>query len=176
MYKVSLIVIFSWLLFFSGDQQQGKKVVQVEWMNLQEVEAALKNQQRPILIDLYTDWCGWCKVMDKKTYSNRNVIKYIQDKFYAVKINAETSERISWSGNTYLFNQAYGANEFAVYLTKGKLSFPTTVIIPADGYAPQAIPGYLTPKEIEVILKYFGENKYADLPFDQYYKNFRSTW
>lgn len=114
--------------------------------------------------------------MDRKTYSDKNVVRYLQDKFYAVKINAESTERITWSGNKYLFNQSYGVNDFAIYLTNGNLSYPTTVIIPADGSSPQAIPGYLKPNQIEIILKYFGENNYANISFDQYYQNFKSTW
>ena len=66
MHKVSLIAKLSWLFFFSGVRHQEEKIVQIKWMNLQEVEAALKNNKKPILIDLYTNWCGWCKVMDKK--------------------------------------------------------------------------------------------------------------
>jgi uncharacterized protein YyaL (SSP411 family) len=72
-------------------------------MSLKDVELAMQKEKRPILIDLYTDWCGWCKVMDKKTYTNKKVIEYLQDKFYPVKLDAETRERITWNGKNLCF-------------------------------------------------------------------------
>lgn len=114
--------------------------------------------------------------MDKKTYSNKNVINYVQEKFYAVKLNAETKESINWSGKAFEFNPSYKTNDFALFVTQGKLAYPTTVIIPSDGTSPQTIAGYLAPKEIEVILKYFGEKKYETVSFNDYQREFEPSW
>ena len=76
----------------------------------------------------------------------------------------------------FAFNPQYKTNEFAIYLTGGQLSYPTTVIIPTDGSGPQAIPGFLKPADFEIILKYFGEGKYGKVPFNEYRKTFKATW
>ncbi len=89
--------------------------------------------------------------MDKKTYANKKVGAYLQEKFYAAKVDAETRATIAWNGRSYSFNPNYRTNDFAVYLTRGQLSYPTTVIIPVDG-EPQAIPGYLTPPNWNYLL------------------------
>src|SRR5215213_8771553 len=111
----------------------------VQWLTLQQAEESNKKLQKPILIDLYTDWCGWCKVMDKQTYSNKQVAAYIMDKFYPVKLNAEQKQAITFGGRTFQFNNNYRTHELAIYLTKGQLSYPTTIIIPGSGKMPQAI-------------------------------------
>jgi len=147
----------------------------LSWMSIDEVAGKLQKEQRPILIDLYTTWCGWCKEMDKKTYSNKQVAQYLQDKFYPVKVDAETHTTINWNGRTYQFNPNYRSNEFALYLTHGRLEFPTTIIIPPGG-EPQAIPGYLEPKELELLVKYFGEGKFGKVSFDDYQKGFKPSW
>jgi len=113
--------------------------------------------------------------MDKKTYSNRQVIQYLQDKFYPVKVDAETHATINWNGRAYQFNPNYRSNEFALYLTHGRLEFPTTIIIPPGG-EPQAIPGYMEPKELELLVKYFGEGKFGKVSFDEYEKGFKASW
>ena len=148
----------------------------VQWLNLQQVADSLKVNQKPVLIDLYTEWCGWCKVMDKKTYANQQVGDYIKKHFYPVKIDAESKSAISWNGKKYLFNPTYRTNDFAMYLTNGQLSYPTTVIIPVGNGYPQAIPGYLEPKDFEMILKYFGENKFGQVSFADYQRTFKSSW
>ena len=147
----------------------------VTWMTIEEAAGKLEKEQRPVLIDLYTTWCGWCKQMDKKTYSNRQVAEYLQAKFYPVKVDAETHATIKWGGRSYQFNPNYKANEFALYLAHGQLEFPTTIIIPPGG-EPQAIPGYMEPKELEMLVKYFGEGKYNKVSFDEYQKSFKPSW
>ncbi len=176
MHIVKVLGVISWMLFFSGNSMTIKNSNKLPWLSLQEAEIAMKNEKKPILIDLYTNWCGWCKVMDKKTYSDKNVISYLAEKFYTVKLNAETKESILWSGKAFVYNTAYKTNEIALYFMQGRLSYPTTVIIPVDGSAPQSIPGYLTPKDIEILLKYFGENKYGRISFDEYRKEFKPAW
>jgi thioredoxin-related protein len=175
MQKGKLFFLSAWIIIFSCAQKPAPSGASLKWMNLEQAAASLQKEKRPVLIDLYTDWCGWCKVMDKKTYSNKNVAQYVQDKFYPVKVNAESKDAITWNGKTYHFNSDYRSNEFAVYVTRGRLEFPTTIIIPNDG-EPQAIPGYLEPKELELIVKYFGEGGYGKVPFDEFQKSFKASW
>jgi len=153
-----------------------KKNESTEWISLDEAQKQLTITKKPVLIDLYTDWCGWCKVMDKQTYSNKKVAEYLKQKFYTVKVNAESTEKINWMGKQFMFNRQYKTNEFAMYLTQGQLSYPTTVIIPTDDSGPQAIPGFLKPADFELIVKYFGENKYGNVPFEEYRKGFKASW
>lgn len=160
-----------------GGVGAGEKVTgnAVEWLSLDQAADKLEQEKRPVLIDLYTSWCGWCKVMDRKTYSNKKVAAYLGEKFYTVKVDAETRAVIAWQGRTYAYNPKYGASEFAMYLTHGRLEFPTTIIIP-PGDVPQAIPGFMDPGELEPLLKYFGEGAYKVQGFDAYMKNFRKSW
>lgn len=148
----------------------------LQWLTLSEAAAKLKVEKKPILIDLYTNWCGWCKVMDKNTYTNPMVIKYIEDNFYPVKLDAETKETLNWKGKEFVYNAEYKVNEYAVEITGGQLSFPTTVILTADGSAPQAIPGYLKVPDMELILKYFGEGYFGKKPFKEYQQTFTASW
>jgi thioredoxin-related protein len=176
MYKGMVSFLVPFLLFLSCGSKPASKPGNLNWMTIEEVNQAMKVQKRPILVDLYTDWCYWCKVMDKKTYTNKKVIEYLETRFYSIKLNAETREKVSWEGKVYSFNPSYKTNDIALYFTGGQLAYPTTVIIPPDGSGPQAIPGYLTPKDIEIILKYFGEDKYGKVSFEKYRREFKPEW
>ena len=176
MQSLKLLVLFGWVSIFACAQKPPAGLVKVEWMTLEQVAASMQKEKRPILIDLYTDWCGWCKVMDKKTYSNKKVTTYLQEKFYSVKLNAEGTQSISWNGKIYKFNANYKTHDFAIFLTGGQLSYPTTVIIPVEAAQPQSIPGFLEPKDFEIVVKYFGEGKFGKIPFNQFQQQFKSTW
>src|ERR1700720_3621387 len=98
MQKVKLTFLSVMIFFFLTAHAPARAFNKVKWIAIEDVVTNLKIQKRPVLIDLYTDWCGWCKVMDKKTYSNENVAAYLGDKFYAVRLNAETKKEIIWDG------------------------------------------------------------------------------
>jgi thioredoxin-related protein len=170
--KLLFLSVFSIILLSAGEHDKAH----VNWMNFTDVSSNQQKEKKLVLIDVYTDWCGWCKVMDSKTYSNKKVADYLQNKFYAVKFNAETKDDITWEGKTYHYNTDYKCNELALYLLHGQMAFPTTVIIPTDGSQPQAIPGYLPTKDFETIVKYFGEDKYGKIPFEEYQKSFKPAW
>jgi len=147
----------------------------ISWLTPEQAAGRLEQEKRPVLIDLYTTWCGWCKQMDRRTYSNKQVIRYLGEKFYTVRVDAETRATISWNGKTYGFDPQYKCNQFAVYLSHGRLEFPTTIII-VPGEDPQAIPGYMEPKDLEMLVKYFGEGIYHTRGFDEYAKSFHASW
>jgi thioredoxin-related protein len=176
MKKNTLLVLASTLFLFSFTKVKSTGKEKINWLTMDEVNVKMKSDPKPVIIDLYTDWCYWCKVMDKKTYTNSKVISYINQHFYAVKLNAETKDAVKWDNKNYVYNSGNKVNDFALYVTQGQLAFPNTVIFPEMQNPPAAIPGFMEPKEIEVILKYFGEGIYKKQNFNQYSANFKSTW
>ncbi len=159
-----------------ASKKDAAEATEIKWMSLDDVQVAMKKAPKKVYIDVYTDWCGWCKVMDKKTFTNPNVIKYMNENFYAVKLNAEQKDSIRFMGKMYGFAPEYRANMFAIELLRGQMSYPSSVILEEDFQNPQAIPGYLDVATMEKILKYLGENIYKTKQFPEFDKEFQSTW
>src|ERR1700757_1112172 len=73
----------------------------VHWLTVAEAQKAYQQNPKPILIDVYTGWCYWCKVMEKETYSKDSVADYINEHYYAIRLDAETKDSIIWKGTHY---------------------------------------------------------------------------
>ena len=148
----------------------------VQWLSIAEMQLAYSKNPKPILVDVYTTWCGWCKVMDKQTYNNEKVAAYINEKYYAVKFDAESKEPVAWNGKQYAYNAQNKVNDMAVYLLYGQMSYPSTVFLSSIDAQPAPLPGFLKPKEIESPLKFFGEGIYKTKNFPEFMKGFSGSW
>lgn len=148
----------------------------INWLTLDELQAAYERQPKPIIIDLYTDWCGWCKVMDNKTYTNAKLAAYINKNYYAVKYNAESEDSVSFNKKIFRFSEEFKSNEFALYLTFGRLEFPTTVFLSTIDARPAPLSGYLKPGEMEAPLKFFGEGAHSKQTFIAFEKTLKREW
>jgi thioredoxin-related protein len=164
------------VIFFGSTSFAPAEKAKIHWLTINECKELYKKEPRPILIDVYTQWCVWCKEMDKKTYNKSEVVNYINSHYYPVKFDAESLDSIEWNNKKYGFNKAYKTNEFAFYLTAGFVNFPNTVLLSAISSEPASIPGYLKPSELEAPLRFFGEGHYKKESFQDYYKNFNAQW
>ena len=169
-----LLLVLSLPLLLSSFHTPEKE--KLKWLSLTELQSAFAKQPKPIIIDVYTDWCGWCKVMDRETYSNEKVIGYLNKNFYAVKFNAESKAEVVFANKKYAYNPAYNANELAVYLLGGRMGYPTTVFLSALDAQPAPLSGYLKPAELEPPVKYFGDGAYKTKNFPDFMKEFTGTW
>ncbi|HNT51001.1 MAG TPA: DUF255 domain-containing protein, partial [Cyclobacteriaceae bacterium] len=82
---------------------QEKTESAVKWMTFEEAVEKSKTEKRKIFIDVYTDWCGWCKVMDKNTFTDPKIASLLNEKFYAVKFDAEQTADVNFRGTTFKF-------------------------------------------------------------------------
>jgi thioredoxin-related protein len=113
---------------------------QIQWMKFEEAVAANANNPKMILVDVYTDWCGWCKKMDKDTFTDPRVVAHLKKNFYAVKLNAEdTKRRFPFMGKT--FSEA----EMAVAMRVN--SYPNFVVIEPGLQNLAQLPGYREPAD-----------------------------
>ncbi len=161
----------------NGQANSGEK--KIKWMSMEEALKANQTKPKKIFIDIYTDWCGWCKRLDANTFSHPQIIDYINDKFYAVKLNAEQSEPIVFKGTTFENpkpGQARSAHNFAIAITQGRLSYPSLAFIDQNLNLITAVPGYKTPQQLEPWLTFIYQEVYKTTPnFNQFSESFKGT-
>ena len=172
MFKLKYLVFVS-ILFFSFNLAGQNNI---HWITWNQMVANQKIEKKKVIVDLYTDWCGWCKKMDKTTFKNPVIVNYINKNFYAVKFNAEQKEDINFDGHIYKFvgSGRRGYHELAAALSQNRLSYPTYVFLDEDIKLLQVIPGYQQADMFEYIINYFGGGFYKNVPWAKFEKEFES--
>ncbi len=162
--KVLLIIIF---LSFSGIVN-----AQVEWLSFEDAVEKSKTDPKPIFIDVYTDWCGWCKKMDVATFSEAKIAEMLQNDFHPVKFNAEQQESINFNNHEFKFieNGRRGYNELAIALLDGKLSYPSVVFLNEKMERITVLAGYRGPDDFYPILQFIGSGAYQNKTFEEFQK------
>ncbi len=157
----------------------------VNWVTIEQAIEAQKKNPKPIMMDVYTSWCGPCKMLDKNTFQDPRVAKYLNENFYSVKFNAEGPDSLVYQGKSYK-NPDYvpnnpgrnGVHEFTMAL--GVNSYPTVFFMDKTGQPLMPLVGYRTPAQIELYLHLFAKEKYLEIQtqeqFAEYEKNFPVSW
>jgi thioredoxin-related protein len=141
----------------------------INWISFEKAVALQKKTPKKILIDMYTVWCGPCKMLDKNTFGNKSVAEYINRNYYAVKFNAEGNDVVAFKGNIYE-NPNYNPKKAkkrnsAHQLAKsfGVRAFPTIVFLDENAVLIAPVKGYRTPKQLEIYLNLFKDDTYKKI-------------
>lgn len=156
----------------SGDDKE------IHWVNFDEAVTLNEKHPKKIFIDVYTQWCGWCKKMDGDTYKDPAIIGYINKNFYAVRLDAETADTFHFKDHKFYNPKPHTrgyVNELASSLLDGKLGYPTTIYMDENFSRLTYVQSYISAADLMPILKYFAENKYLTMKFDDFKKSDAGT-
>ena len=168
----NLIFLFCIVIQFQLYSQE------INWMSLKDVAEAQKTNPKNVLIDVYTNWCGPCKLMDKNTFSNPDIIRIINKNYYAVKFNAEGNETIKFMNKVFTnpnfdstkTQRRNSSHQFTQFL--GVNAYPSTLFFDSEMNYLTPVRGYLNPKQIEIYLLLFKDDTYKDVKSQNDFDNY----
>jgi thioredoxin-related protein len=141
------VLMLSLLALASCKDGEGAKVndSEITWLAVENADKVSNKEGKRYFIDVYTEWCGWCKVMDKNTFTQPQVIKYMNENFHSVKFDAEMKERVTFNGETFDWQSMGrgGINGLALKFLGGDLSYPSYVILDAQKKPLLVMRGYM---------------------------------
>ncbi|MEM6770146.1 MAG: DUF255 domain-containing protein [Bacteroidota bacterium] len=159
------LLLFSLVLFTTVGNAQ------IEWLTWEDAIARNKQAPKKIMVDIYTEWCGWCKKMDKSVFTDPAVAKYVSDNFYAVKLDAEQRESLDYSGHTFKFKPdagRRGAHELAITLLEGRMSYPSIVYLDEGENRITISPGFKPADKFIKELGFISGSHYKTKTYQEY--------
>lgn len=170
MVNVKSTLIFS--VFFVPALMFGQKTVEIRWLTLSQAMDSVKVKPKKVMVDFYTDWCGWCKHLDAKTFSDSRIAQYVNEKYYAVKFNAEKEGPITVGDSIYAIqtsnNGKRSSHPIAQQMMNGKMSYPTIVYLDETLSILSSVPGFMSAEDIEPVLKFFGDNYFKKMSWEDF--------
>ena len=166
------ITVQSFISISSTDEHAGP----VHWYTFGEAVELQKKSPKMIMVDVYTDWCGPCKMMSAYTFGNSVIAQYLNEHFYPVKFNAETRDSVIFNGNMFVNHNPEGTprpvHDFAISILDNKLMYPSIVFLNEEIVRVQTMSGYYKADQFEPILKFFGSGKYKNTKYEDFQKTF----
>jgi len=150
----------------------------IKWYSIEEAWKLNEEKPRLMFVDVFTNWCGWCKVMDRETFTNPEIISYMNKHFYCVKLNAERKDTVFLDGQTFV-NENPGmsrsAHQIAIALLNGRMSYPSCVVMDEKKKVLTVLNGYQTSVNLEPVLHYFGEGAYQKQSWESFRPGFKGN-
>ena len=150
--SIHLIAVLTLLLFSCKPSTEYQKSTDgsITWINIDQAADLKNDEEKMYFVDIYTEWCGWCKVMDKKTFTDPEVIKLMSEKFHMVKFDAEQTNLVNWEGQEYIYKAGgrKGIHGLAPMLLNNRLSYPSFAILDKNRKPIKTIVGYKKPDQL----------------------------
>ncbi|MFN5183228.1 MAG: thioredoxin family protein [Bacteroidota bacterium] len=201
-FAFTIITILAMVLMFSFTRLKVEHGP-VNWISFGEAVEKCKLKPKMILIDVYTTWCGPCKMLSANTFANEKIAKYLNENYYCVKFDAETRElvkftmpiqdtirdskgkikKITTKPYEYVFpNQTpqgtpRGTHSFAVSILQGyQIAYPSIVFISKEIQRANVVQGYLPPQQFEPIMKFYGSDSWKKQTWEDFQRSFKSEF
>lgn len=143
MKKISFILALTFIILTNSF----KPASEIKWLGFNEGYKLAKKHKKIMLIDTYTEWCGWCKRMDRDTYDKSEIAELVNKDFVAIKFNPEVAATYTFQGKTY------SGNELAGVISDNQISgYPTTVFIQPKTIKKKIFVGYRNADQMKVEL------------------------
>jgi thioredoxin-related protein len=162
---IVVIVAAICISLFSSNCTAGDAKQDLEWKKFELALAEAGKTNKKVLVDVYTDWCGWCKKMDASTYADKGIASYLNRNYVVVKLNAESASKLMYRGREYTEREF--ASEFGVR------GYPSTIFLTAKGEPITIYPGFADPVKFQKVLSFIGEDHYEKMKFEEYVRGKR---
>ena len=161
-YYLLVILALSTRVVAGEPQKSAASKAELKWQPFEQGFAEAQKSDKKVILDVYTDWCGWCKKLDKDVYSDRRVVNYLNQHYVVVKLNAEDTSKISYKDKTSSKAQLAGAF--------GVRGYPTIIFFGSNGDPINSLPGYVDADKFLTIVKYIGEDYYKNITWENFQK------
>ena len=185
--KTKKVLMFFMIALFVGNvtlfaQKSDTLLSSIRWYSfenalmLNEERAAQGLPIKKIFVDVYTDWCGWCKHMDATTFAHPVIVKKLNEEWIPVKINAERKDTVIINGQLFVNENPKSPrspHQLAQILLSGQMSYPSYVLIDERGKVIQPIKGYQPVQQFEMLLDFFNSNAYKTTDWEEFQKTYQ---
>ncbi len=168
---ITAIFVLSILAYGQTESATPKTQDEVKWYSFEDGMKLANKKHKCVIVDIYTDWCGWCKKMDNETFKDPKVVAYLNEKFVAIKFNAEGKEPVAFNGNIYSNpnpGKARSTHQLAIALAGSKLAYPTYIYLDSKGKNITGTQGYSQPEDLLPLLQYIGSDAYKSKTWKEF--------
>ena len=148
-------------------EKPGAKAEKVEWLTFDDATVRAAKEDKHVIVDIYTTWCGWCKVMERQTYGHPEVAAYLRENFLLAKVNGEASGKVHWQGKEITERQLAKA--------LGVTGYPATYFLKPNADLLGGVSGYIEHPDFMIYARYVHTRWYEKGKIQEYADSLRSS-
>lgn len=130
------------------------------WVSMEEAQYSAKSDGKKILVNVYTDWCEYCKKMDATIYSDSLIRTSIAEYYHSVRLNADSDETVRFNGEEI--------SQYELARLMGIRSYPTILFLSSEGDLILQINGYMPPQDFSNMITFIGEDIFQKTDFHEF--------